>query len=373
MERSSMSASVGASGVLSQVSLVLAWLAVPVGLVCMLDDWLFRPRRRMAGAAEPPLLSLAYRLLPLLIAAAVLRLLIMEQIDFSALLVAVCAASGAVWAADSLFLSRRRRRAAAAAGKSPAEIPEPGTVDYARSFFPVLLTVLVLRSFVFEPFRIPSDSMMPTLRDGDFILVDKFTYGLRLPIVHTRLLRTGEPKRGDVVVFHPPMDPSQVWIKRVVGLPDDHVVAREDRLTIDGHIAPFEVSGTYSDGCYENMRIATERLGAHVHQALLCPVPLEITPQPPSSCPRTDARGYFCGGTPPPDAVPLPDPAVFDRTVPPGKYMMMGDNRDNSDDSRYWGFVTEQELIGRATYVWFSWDPHRSGWPLWGRIGTKIN
>src|SRR6185312_8834389 len=167
--------------------------------------------------------ALAYRVLPILIAAAVVRLLVAEQMDFSAVLIAVSAATGAIWAADALVLSPRRRAAAKAAGKDPASIPEPGTVDYARSLFPVAIAVLLLRSFLFEPFRIPSDSMMPTLRDGDFILVDKFAYGLRLPISNTRFLNTGEPRRGDTVVFHPPVDPSQVWIKRMVGLPGDHV------------------------------------------------------------------------------------------------------------------------------------------------------
>lgn len=358
---------------LSQITLVLSWLAVPVGLICVVDDWLARPKRQMAVAADPRALSLAYRLLPLLIAAAVVRLLVAEQIDFSAVLLVVAAATGAIWTADALILSRRRRAEAKAAGQGPAAIPEPVTVDYARSFFPVVIAVLLLRSVVFEPFRIPSDSMMPTLRDGDFILVEKFAYGLRLPISNTKFLNTGEPRRGDTVVFHPPVDPSQVWIKRVVGLPGDHVVVRDDRVTINGKPVPFKVTGVYSDGCYQHMQIAIERLGTHMHPALLCPMSLEITPDPPPSCPRTDSRGYFCGGEPIPDAVPLPSPKAFDKIVPPGEYMMMGDNRDNSDDSRYWGFVTEQELIGKATYIWFSWDLHQSGGPTWGRIGTKID
>lgn len=358
---------------LSQITLALSWLAVPVGLICVIDDWLVRPKRQMAVAAGPRVLSLAYRLLPILIAVAVARLFVAAQIDFSAVLMAVSAATGAIWAADALVLSQGRRTAANAMGKDPASIPEPGTVDYARSFFPVAIAVLLLRSFVFEPFRIPSDSMMPTLRDGDFILVDKFAYGLRLPISNTKFLSTGEPKRGDTVVFHPPIDPSQVWIKRVVGLPSDHVVVRNDRVTVNGNTVPFKVTGVYSDGCYEHMQIAIERLGTHMHRALLCPVPLQVTPHPLPTCPRTDSRGHFCGATSPPDAVPLPDPQVFDKIVPPGEYMMMGDNRDNSDDSRYWGFVTERELVGKATYIWFSWDPHQSGGPMWSRIGTKIN
>jgi signal peptidase I len=292
--------------------------------------------------------------------------------DFNAVLLAVSTVTGAIWAADTLIQVRRRREALMAAGKSSTEVPASRAIDYARSLFPVAVAVLLLRSFVFEPYRIPSDSMMPTLQDGDFITVDKFAYGLRVPIANLKFLNTGEPGRGDVVVFHPPMDPSQVWIKRVIGLPGDHVVVRDDHVSINGYTVPFKVTGEYSDGCYEGMQVATEQMGTHHHQVLLCPVPIEVTEEPPRRCSRSDARGYFCGGAPPADATAFPHSKVFDMTVPPGEYMMMGDNRDNSDDSRYWGFVTEQELIGKATAVWFSWDPHQAGGPIWTRIGMMI-
>jgi len=354
----------------------LAWLALPVGLICVLDDWLLRPKRRTATApefaADPPVLSLAYRLLPLLVLAAVIRLFVAEQLDLSTVLVIISAVAGLIWAADALLLARRRRFGAEAAGKDPAGIPEPRTVDYARSFFPVVLAVLLLRAFVFEPFRIPSDSMMPTLLDGDFIAVDKFAYGLRLPITNAKILDTGEPQRGDVVVFHPPMKPSEIWIKRVVGLPGDHVTVRSDRLTIGGTPVPFEIAGAYSDGCYLNMQLATESLGTHTHHALLCPVPLAVTPYPLPGCKRSDSQGYVCGKDPPPGAESLVQPEVFDMVVPPGEYLMIGDNRDNSDDGRFWGFVTERELLGKATVIWLNWDVHRAGGPIWSRIGTRI-
>jgi signal peptidase I len=348
-------------------------LAVPVGLICAVDDWLLRPRRRIAAdgqaAADPPVLSLAYRLLPIFVLAAVVSLILTDGIDFNAVLIAVSAVTGAVWATDARFLAGRRQAMARAAALDPGAIPEPGIVDYARSIFPVAVAVLLLRSFVFEPFRIPSDSMMPTLNEGDFILVGKFNYGLKLPVLKTKFLKTGEPKRGDVVVFHPPMDPSQTWIKRLVGLPGDHVVVSGDRLTINGHAVPFTITGPYSDGCYQHLQLATEQLGAHTHQTMLCPVPLEVTQDPLATCPRSDARGYVCGNSPP---LPFADGKVFDMIVPSGEYMMMGDNRDNSDDSRFWGFVTERELIGKAIYIWFNWDLHRAGGPVWSRIGTKI-
>jgi signal peptidase I len=364
------------ASLLAQIIRTLAWLAVPVGLICVVDDWLLRPKRQTAIApksvADPRLLALAYNLLPIFVGAVVIWAFVTEQLDFSAVLVIISAVTGLIWAADASLLARRRRSAANIAGKDPTLIPEPRTVDYARSFFPVAVAVLLLRAFVFEPFRIPSDSMMPTLRDGDFIVVEKFAYGLRLPITNVRILATGEPKRGDVVVFHPPMKPSEVWIKRLVGLPGDHVTVRNDRLMINGSPVPFNIVGTYSDGCYENMQLATELIGTHTHQALLCPVPLQVTPDPLPGCNRSDARGYVCGGDPSPEAEALMQPAVFDTVVPPGKYLMIGDNRDNSDDGRFWGFVTEQELLGKATFIWFNWDVDRTGGPIWSRVGTRI-
>ena len=359
-----------------QIVQILSWLAVPVGFICLVDDWLLRPKRQTAmapePAADPPVLALAYRLLPIFILAAVVWAFVAEELDFSAVLVVISAATGLVWAADAGFLAPRRRTAANVARKNPADIPEPRTVDYARSFFPVALAVLLLRAFIFEPFRIPSDSMMPTLRDGDFIVVDKFAYGLKLPVTNTKILATGEPQRGDVVIFHPPIKPSEVWIKRVAGLPGDHVTVRNDRLFVNGTPVPFKIVGTYSDGCYENMQLATELLGTHTHQALLCPVPLQITPDPLPGCKRSDARGYVCGGDPQPGAESLLQPGVFDTVVPPGEYLMIGDNRDNSDDGRFWGFVTERELLGKATFVWFNWDVDRTGGPIWSRAGTRI-
>jgi signal peptidase I len=363
---------------LMQVILALSWLALPVGLLCILDDWFLRPRRQLAKSPEPVadsgFMSLAYHVLPILIGAAVVRLLVAEQLDFSAVLVAISGVTGIIWVLDAGVLRRQRRVAAEAAGKDPAAIPEPGTVDYARSFFPVALAVLLLRSFVFEPFRIPSDSMMPTLLDGDFILVDKFSYGLRLPVTNTKFLDTGEPKRGDVVVFRYPLEPSENYIKRLVGLPGDHVTVRDDRLIINDQVIPFKLSDTpYTDGCYINMQLALEHLGAHTHQALLCPVPLQVTPYPLPGCRRSDARGYVCGGTPPPGAMPLVEPEVVTKVVPSGNYLMMGDNRDNSDDGRVWGFTPDANLVGKATYIWFNWDPQRSGGPIWSRIGKKID
>ena len=174
-------------------------------------------------------------------------------------------------------------------------------VEYSRSFFPVLLIVLVIRSFVLEPFRIPSGSMMPTLLQGDFIFVQKFSYGLRLPVTETKILETGSPERGDVVVFRLPQDPSINYIKRVVGLPGDTIVYENHRLTINGELVELEPS---------------------------------------------------------PDATPA------------DHYFVMGDNRDNSKDSRFIEAIPESHLVGEAVRVWMHMDG--LSWPRWDRIGTKI-
>jgi signal peptidase I len=350
---------------------LLSWLAVPVGLVCIVDDWLLRPRRTQ-GAAVPdaPVMRVLYGALPLLIGAAVLRLLLAERLDFSAVLLAITVVTGLVWGFDTVLLRPQRLAAARAAGRDPSTLAEPGTVDYARSFFPVALVVLILRSFVFEPFRIPSDSMMPTLLDGDFIIVNKYAYGLRLPVLNRRFIAIGEPQRGDVVVFRYPLDPSTNYIKRLVGLPGDRVEVRDNRISINGRPVPFALeTHKYDDGCYVNLSIARERLGDHEHEAIFCPVALDRAPLL-SSCNRSGLRGYVCGDE---DAPGFLRTAPWSGEVPPGHYLMMGDNRDNSEDGRSWGFVPEENLVGKASRIWFNWDPHHTGGPVWGRIGMAIH
>jgi len=358
-----------------QIVTIMSWIAIPVALITIIDDWFRRPSRQIATAPQrspdPPALAMLYYVLPLFAAAAVIRLLVAERLDFSAVLLAITVATGVIWAVDAFFFRPRRAAAAQQAGKEFSAIPEPGTVDYARSFFPVALVVLLLRSFIFEPFRIPSDSMMPTLLDGDFIIVNKYAYGLRLPVLNRKFIPVGEPQRGDVVVFRYPLDPSVNYIKRLVGLPGDHVEVENDRITVNGKPVQFDVApARYNDGCYVNFQAATEHLGAHVHQSLLCPVPLEITPEPPPGCNRKETRSYLCGD----HAVAglFGEQQKFSKDVPEGMYFMMGDNRDNSEDSRVWGFVPEDNLVGKATRIWFNYDLQRSGGPKWSRIGKAI-
>jgi signal peptidase I len=359
-----------------QLVVLLSWLAIPVGLICIVDDWFLRPRRQIAAAPQPardpPVITFLYYALPVLVGAAVIRLLVAERLDFSLVLLIIAVLTGVVWLLDLLFIRRARVSAARAAGKDPAAIPEPGTVDYARSFFPVALLVLVLRSFIFEPFRIPSDSMMPTLLDGDFIVVNKYAYGLRLPVINRKVVDIGRPQRGDVVVFRYPQDPTINYIKRLVGLPGDRVRIHNDLLIINGQPVPTVDRGLYEDGCYQGMRLAEETLGEHAHLVMFCPTPGDIAVDPLPGCNRQQSRSYVCIE---PEYVGLPDRGDSDGefVVPDGQFLMIGDNRDNSQDGRYFGFVKEDLLVGKATRIWFNWDLQRSGGPIWSRIGLSID
>jgi signal peptidase I len=375
--------------VFEQIILVLSWLLWPVLAIVVVDDWFLRPRRRLnalpAEAVDAPWLKFLYAALPVLLVAGAVRLFRSERLDFALVLVVVSVVGGAIWALDRWVLAPLRSRAAVGRGIKSDAVAEPGIVDYARSMVPVVVVVLLLRSFLFEPFRIPSDSMMPTLRDGDFILVNKFSYGLRLPVLNARILDLGLPERGDVVVFRYPLDPAVNYIKRVVGLPGDRVKVVNDRIHVNGEPLPEIELGRYSDGCYENMRHTEVQIGQHRHEALSC-----LTPQalasfiPLPGCDRQIGRSYPCNE----DPALLATSGVTDHgdreevTVPAGNYLMIGDNRDNSSDGRYWGpggatwgFVPEENLVGSAKRVWFNLDWDRS-WPGkidWGRIGERID
>jgi signal peptidase I len=312
------------------------------------------------------------------------RLFRSERLDFALVLVIISMVGGVIWILDRWLFAPRRARAALAAGQRPEAVPEPGTVDYARSMVPVVVVVLVLRSFLFEPFRIPSDSMMPTLHDGDFILVNKFSYGLRLPVLNRKVLDLGLPQRGDVVVFRYPRDPAVNYIKRVVGLPGDRVKVQNDQVYVNGEPLPEVEVGRYTDGCYVNMRLSKVRTGEHEHEVLFCRTPDPLVSFALPGCDRDIGRSYPCKE----DPELMAQPGVTDRgdqgevVVPPGSYLMIGDNRDNSEDGRYWspdgrswGFVPEENLVGSAKRVWFNFDLDRPWKKLidWGRIGEKID
>jgi len=275
--------------------------------------------------------------------------------DFPAFLVLASFLTGGVWLFDALVLAPRRRRLAMTAGGAEGGgsiAKEPVLVEYARSFFPVIFAVLVLRSFVVEPFRIPSNSMMPTLLTGDFILVNKFSYGLRLPVLNNKVVDLGEPHHGDVVVFKFPLDPTTDYIKRIVGLPGDEISYRNKTVFINGEAMPQLPAGSYTGvGSGQEMTGAREQmesLDGVDHSILIRPT----APDLPFGC-----------------LVLASGPVV----VPDGHYFVMGDNRDNSNDSRCWGFVPENNLVGKAFAIWMHWDGRRDGLPIaWSRLGDRI-
>jgi signal peptidase I len=278
--------------------------------------------------------------------------------DFALLLVVLTAVTGVIWLLDRLFFHRgrvARAQALAQAGGSEAErqqraqeaMREPVIVEYARSFFPVILIVLLFRSFIAEPFKIPSGSMMPTLLVGDFILVNKFAYGLRLPVLGTKIMPIGEPRRGDVFVFrypnpeHDPKKQGEDYIKRVIGLPGDEITYRNKVLYVNDKEIPQTYVGPFVGSGDEGRRMA----GAEIHDETLSDVTHKIL----------KSRMLVPGreGT---------------WKVPAGHYFAMGDNRDNSEDGRYWGFVPEENLVGRAFVIWMNWD----GGIDFKRLGTLI-
>lgn len=354
----------------------LSMLAAPVAVICVVDDWFFRGRRQLESAAregvpaaDPLPMRVLYNTLPVLILAAFYSLMGSQRADFSLVLLLITLVSGFVWAVDSALLKPRRLAQAREAGVDPRVLGEPATVDYARSFFPIMAVLLVLRSFFYEPFRIPSDSMMPTLLDGDFILVNKYTYGVRLPVVHDKIFAVGAPARGDVAVFRFPTDHRINYVKRVVGLPGDLVEVRSDQLIINGTPVPTRQLGRYEDGCYRNMRLAEETLDGRSHQILHCLSSDMLAVPPLASCERRIMQSYICN-----ESTAGINPDLGDRImrVPEGQYLMIGDNRDNSSDGRSWGFVDESLLVGRASLIWFNWDLQRPGGPEWSRIGMRI-
>lgn len=362
----------------AQIITLLTWLLLPVSLIVIIDDWFVRPRRRLAAlpgeVADPAPLRLAHAIFPVLVIAGAIRLFRSERLDFSLVLVIVSVVGGLIWALDAWWLRGVRAAAAARAGQNAAAVPEPGVVDYARSMVPVVVVVLLLRSFLFEPFRIPTDSMMPTLQAGDFILVNKYHYGLRLPVLNKLVLPVNEPKRGDVIVFRWPPDPAINYIKRVVGLPGDRIKVVGDLIYVND--VPLKQAGPtrYSDGCYENMRLTQVQTGEHAHQTLSCLTPRPLPGPVLPSCNRKIDRGYVCDeDIPVSEASGILDSNDFEEvTVPAGNYMVIGDNRDNSSDSRVWGFVPEANLVGSARRIWFNIDPARTPWITWGRIGKRI-
>lgn len=280
--------------------------------------------------------------------------------DFPTFLVLACLVTGGIWLVDAVLFAPRRKRAlepnvaGVGADTLVSGRKAPIIVEYARSFFPVILIVLLLRSFLVEPFRIPSGSMMPTLLVGDFILVNKFTYGLRWPVLNRKFVQIGDPERGDVAVFRFPREPAVDYIKRIVGVPGDELQYRDKTLYVNGEPASQTPAGAYQGvGSGTNMTntdLRLEDLTGRKHRILVDPK------APDYKCNLFSALAL--GGR---------------VRVPEGSYFVMGDNRDHSNDSRCWGFVPEENLIGKAVVIWMSWDTQLDGFPVdWGRLGNLI-
>ncbi len=275
------------------------------------------------------------------------------DIDFPLILVTLTGLALVIRVLDALLWRPRRKRreadlqarfpawnrqgspdAIAYAAQAGGVLRVPATVEYARSFLPVLLIVLVLRSFLVEPFQIPSSSMVPTLLIGDYILVNKFAYGIRLPVLNTKVIDVGEPQRGDVMVFFPPND-HRYFIKRVIGLPGDHIVYRDKVLYVNGEEMPQTLIAQLPP-LAPTYQILEENLSSVAHVV------------------RKDLRRHI--------------PDNFETTVSPGHYFMMGDNRDNSSDSRVWGEVPERNIVGNAFAIWMHWEGLLS-LPSFSRVG----
>lgn len=279
------------------------------------------------------------------------------NIDFAAVLVVLTVVTGGIWLLDALVLAPRRAQlAVVGSGGENAVGPVrlPWYVDLSKSFFPVILAVLLLRSFVVEPFRIPSESMVPTLLKGDFILVNKFAYGLRLPVLNAKVAGSDTPERGDVIVFRWPGDPGRpisdyrpgepkpgdAYIKRVIGLPGDHLAYRSKQLFINGQPAPLTAIGGNA-AITPGYQLFEERLSQVEHRVQML----------------ADRRWSLMGMGSGLQASREADGSLsWEYRVPTGHYFAMGDNRDNSSDSRVWGPVPEANLIGRAFLIWMNWD-----------------
>jgi signal peptidase I len=286
--------------------------------------------------------------------------------NFALILFILMVVTGVIWFLDVFYLAKQRR---AAADRALAEYDErtakltangiqidnvsnratieaahlrqPTWIEYSGSFFPVIALVFFLRSFLYEPFKIPSSSMVPTLLVGDLILVNKFTYGVRLPIINKKIIELNNPQRGDVMVFKYPRDMSQDYIKRVVGVPGDKITYENKKLTVNGKpIAYTQLDDYLNEDSLQYSKQATENLNGVEHRIIATESAPSVNVAQVMDFPNSEACSYRSEG--------------FTCTVPAGNYFMMGDNRDNSLDSRYWGFVPDKNIVGKAFFVWMN-------------------
>jgi signal peptidase I len=294
--------------------------------------------------------------------------------NFALILFVAMVITGIIWCLDVFYLAKHRRARANAAlaeydartakliadgikvdsngnrhAIEQANLRQPTWIEYSGSFFPVIALVFVLRSFLWEPFKIPSSSMVPTLLVGDFILVNKYTYGIRLPILNKKVIQVNDPQRGDVMVFKYPKDMSQDYIKRVIGVPGDKITYENKRLTVNGKPVDYTPLDDYLDDqhpVYHKQFV--EQLAGTPHRILNTDGKRTLDLGGVENFPHREACDYSYD--------------KFTCIVPEGNYFMMGDNRDNSADSRYWGFVPDKNIVGKAIVVWMNFsNPKRVG------------
>jgi signal peptidase I len=327
---------------------IIGWLALAVSAAIIVAGFFLGKSGAVdekGGSTVHPLhlwLEVAW---PVLFIASMGMLTLKEILTFAAVLLLATVLTGLIWLVDLLVLRKNRGPASG----------EPVLVEMARSFFPVILIVFLLRSFLFEPFKIPSGSMVPSLRVGDFILVNKFTYGVRLPVINQKILAVNSPQRSDVMVFRYPENPSKDFIKRVVGLPGDTISYKDKRLTINGQLIAQEKTGLFTDVDERmNMRqfeTYSEKLADKPHMLMVDPRAPSINLGGVREFPNKNNCAYNDEG--------------MTCKVPQGHYFMMGDSRDNSDDGRYWGFVPEQNIVGKAVLIWMNFGALK-------RVGMSI-
>ena len=263
------------------------------------------------------------------------------NIDIAFILLFFTIATGLVYVVDKILWASERR---ANAIKKP-----PLIIDYSRSFFPVLLIVLLIRSFIAQNYYVPTSSLAPTVLPGDFLFITQYSYGLRLPVWDTEILKTGKPKTGEIAVFHWPTNYKQPFVKRVIGTPGDHISYINRVLYINGTAAKQKFIGyttlqDHPNGPRWKMKIMEENLQGVKHKI------------------------YRCADT---NNCPTPTANFYNLVVPKGEYFMMGDNRDDSDDSRDWGFVPQSYFIGKAQFIWLSWNS-KTHWIRWNQMGLGL-
>jgi signal peptidase I len=313
------------------LNLLLILITLGSGLLWLYDGIAKYPQRRKTDAAEPDYVAYARGTFLILLFIMLIRIF---NVGILTLLTLLTIFSGIIWWIDAKWFRAARKK---------AKKKEPMLIDYSRSLFPIFFVVLIIRAFILQPFRVPSGSLEPTVMPGDFVAVSQFAYGLRLPITHTKILSIGEPKVGDIAVFRYPANPSIDFIKRIVGVPGDHVVYKNKTLYINGKkMKQTFIKNTFdyhADGTKYPAREMQENLNGIKHKII-----------------RRDP-GY--------------ETSNFDVVVPKGYYFAMGDNRDDSADSRFWGYVPEKNLIGKAFMIWMSWNGNRFR-VRWNRIGDKL-